>query len=343
MMKCLRGVSIALIGLLTVAACCLAADPPPGGASPPNPSPASAQPNPTPSPPPAPPPSPTPAPAPTPPPEPPPPAPGTPILAPSTPPAPPTGTTAVDTLHTAAAAPARTHAPEPPNSAHVAGGPGLASLGGGFGLGTLLADGDYSNSRETLPDGTGKWTDRDVSLRMAFGAAFRYTWSRHFRWQVSPGFMWAGYSDKAKMPFRTAYFPDDSIKGHVLTLILPVSAQVQLLQRTRSWLYHEGFGGGAYRVWVEQNRKIVEDPVTHRLHKGWYPGVTAEFGAEHFFKALPAVSMEFMTASHLIFAQRDEQFPSGWNSNVWTLEVRAGANYYFNPNPPKHPAGGATP
>jgi hypothetical protein len=306
MMKCLRGVSIALIGLLTVAACCLAAGGSLAASMPANPlqfqpaSPDSA-----------------------------PPAQPEVKLAPadSTPPA-----AAPAPAAAPVAAPAKPAPPEPPNSAHICGGPGLASLGGGAGLATLLADGDYTNSPPT-PDG--KYGDRDVSLRMAFAANFRYTWSKHFRWQVSPGFLWVGYSDKALMPFKTAYFPTDSSKGDILTLVLPVSFQVQMLQRTRSWLFHEGAGPGVYRVWVEQKRHVVEDPTTHKLHDGFYPGFSGEFGAEHFLKSLPAVSLEFSTASHLIFAQRDEQFPNGWNSNLWSLEVRFGANYYFDPTPPK--------
>jgi len=313
MMKGLRGVSIALIGLLTVAAYCFAADQPP-----PSPTPAPASP------------APPATPAPTPP-----AAPAPVTLAPATPAPPPPGTTAVDTLAKPAAAAAHPRPPEPPNSARVAGGKGLASLGGGLGLATLFADGDYTNSRATDNNGNPIWGDRDVSLRMVFAANLRYTWSNHFRWQVSPGFLWVGYDSKAPMPFRTAYFPSDSSKGDVLTLIMPATFQIQLLQRTRSWLYHEGVGTGAYRVWIEQNRKLVEDPVSHKLHNGFYPGITGEFGAEHFMKTLPAVSLEFSATSHLIFAQRDEQFPSGWNSNVWSFDIRFGANYYFTPGPKK--------
>ena len=321
MMKGLRGVSIALIGLLTVAAYCFAADQPPPS---PSPTPAPAPPTPAP---------------PTPPPATPPPAPAAPSPVTLSPSAPSPGTTAVDTLARARPA-AATHSkppspPEPPNSAHVAGGPGLASLGGGLGLATLLADGDYTNSRATDSKGNPTWGNRDVSLRMSFTASFRYTWSKHFRWQVSPGFLWAGYDSKAPMPFRTAYFPTDSTKANILTLVMPATFEIQYLQRTRTWLYHEGVGTGAYRVWIEQSRKLVEDPVSHKLHNGFYPGLTADFGAEHFLKTMPAVSIEFSTATHLIFAQRDEQFPSGWNSNVWSLDLRFGANYYFNPAP-KH-------
>jgi hypothetical protein len=332
MMKCLRGVSIALIGLLTVVACCLAAGGARAGASPASPlqfqpaSADSARPAP---------PTPTPPPAPVPPPEQPAGQPQVKLASPDSVAPPPASAPAP-----VAAKPA---AHEPANSARICGGPGMASLGGGLGLATLLADGDYTNSRAFDSNGNPIWGDRDVSMRMAFAANLRYTWSKHFRWQVSPGFLWVGYSNKALMPFKTAYFPSDSSKGDVLTLVLPVNFQIQLLQRGRTWMFHEGAGPGVYRVWVEQKRHIVEDPTTHKLHAGFYPGLTAEFGAEHFMKALTNVSMEFSAASHLIFAQRDEQFPNGWNSNLWSLEVRFGANYYFDPTPPKKSSGAVTP
>jgi len=152
---------------------------------------------------------------------------------------------------------------------------------------------------------------------------------------VSPGFLWTGYKDHAKAPFETDYFPGDSLKGRYLTLMMPVQAQLQLLQHTKGWLFHEGVGGGVYRVWIEQDRHVVKDPISKRLHTGFYPGVTAEIGGERFLKSLSSVSLEWSAASHLVFAGRDEQFPSGFNSNVWTSELRFGANYWFTPGAPK--------
>ena len=35
--------------------------------------------------------------------------------------------------------------------------------------------------------------------------------------------------------------------------------------------------------------------------------------------------------NHLVFAQRNEQFPSGYNSNLMATELRLGLNYYFDP------------
>lgn len=209
--------------------------------------------------------------------------------------------------------------------------PAHASLGGGAGLSYFLADADYTSTR----DGGGKGRDvfgtRDAHMRFAFAANVRYAWSNHFRWQVSPGFLWAGYKDHAKAPFRTDYFPQDSLKGKYLTLVMPANVQIQLLQPGKIWVWHEGVGGGVYRVWVEQSRHVVKDPVTKRLHTGFYPGFTAEIGAERFLKVMPSVSLEWSAASHLIFAERDQQFPSGFSSNLWTVEARFGANYWFNP------------
>ena len=213
--------------------------------------------------------------------------------------------------------------------------PGHASLGGGLGVSRFLADGDYVKSRDGGGTGRGVWGSRDAAMRFAFAANLRYVWSNHFRWQVSPGFLWTGYKGHAVAPFQTDYFPGDSLKGKYLTLVMPANAQIQLLQHGRTWLFHEGVGGGLYRVWVEQDRHLVKDPVTKRLHVGYYPGLTAEFGAERYLKAMPSVSLEWSFATHLVFAQRDEQFPSGFNSNVWTSEVRMGANYWFNPGGPK--------
>ncbi len=221
--------------------------------------------------------------------------------------------------------------------------PGMASLGGGLGISRFQADADYVRVRDGGGTGRNVWGTRDAAMRFAFGANLRYIMSRHFRWQVSPGFLWSGYSGDGKVPFRTAVFPDDSLRKHLLTLMMPVSFQIQLLQHGRSWLWHEGLGPGVYRVWVEQNRRFVKDPVTDKVHRGFYPGGSAEIGAEHFLRNLTAVSLEFSLESHFVFAQRNAQFPSGFNSNLWTLEARFGANYHFNPQQLRKPATKAVP
>jgi hypothetical protein len=229
------------------------------------------------------------------------------------------------------------------DQAGSANAPGTASLGGGLGGSYFLADADYTQARDGGGTGRGIWGSRDAAARFAFAGNLRYVMSRHFRWQVSPGFLWSGYSGDGKVPFRTAVSPDDSLRKHLLTLMMPVSFQIQLLQHGKSWLWHEGLGPGIYRVWVEQNRRFVKDPVTERVHRGFYPGGSLEVGAEHFLRNLTAVSLEFSVESHFVFAQRNDQFPSGFNSNLWTVEARFGANYHFNPMQLRKPASKAAP
>lgn len=216
---------------------------------------------------------------------------------------------------------------------------GMASMGGGLGISRFLADADYTMARDGGGSGRDVWSTRDAASRFAFAAELRYTLSRHWRIQVSPGFLWTGYQKDTRIPFRTTQFPTDSLKSDVLTLVLPVSFQLQWLQRSKHFLFHEGVGPGLYRVWVEQNRHVLEDPVSKKLHRGFYPGATAQVGVEYFLKSQPKVSLELAAASHIILAQRDEQFPSGFNSNVWTSEARFGANYHFDPKALRKPAG----
>jgi len=292
MMKSLRGVSIALFALLTLAPVCLAADEP----------------------------TPTPA------------ADTTQATTPATTPETPAPAPVVAPTPAPAAA-----APTPPPDAPKYGIPGQGSLGGSIGLSRFHADADYTHTRDGGGTGRDLWSTRDAAMRFAFASSIRYTWSNRMRWQVSPGFVWTGYKENSRAPFKTAYFPNDSLKDEYLTLVMPITAQVQLLHRTRTWLWHVGAGGGAYRVTVEQGRHVVQDPVTKRLHRGFYPGATAEIGAERFLKSLQSVSLEFTATSHLVFAERDEQFPSGFNSNIWSSEVRFGANYYFDPSANRKP------
>ncbi len=58
--------------------------------------------------------------------------------------------------------------------------------------------------------------------------------------------------------------------------------------------------------------------------------MTAELGAERFLRGLTTTSIEGVVAGHLIFAQRDKQFPLGFNSNVLPVDVRLCVNYYFD-------------
>jgi hypothetical protein len=96
------------------------------------------------------------------------------------------------------------------------------------------------------------------------------------------------------------------------------------------WLYHAGAGPGLYRVWVENHRKVLKDPVSLKLHRGVYPGGSAEFGAERFLKSLTSTSVEATLAGHLALARDDDRFIAGFNSNLLALEARIGVNYYFN-------------
>jgi hypothetical protein len=70
--------------------------------------------------------------------------------------------------------------------------------------------------------------------------------------------------------------------------------------------------------------------VSKKHHRGAYFGMTAELGAERFLHGLTTTSIEGVVSSHLIFAERDEQFPSGFNSNVLPIDLRVCVNYYFD-------------
>ena len=202
--------------------------------------------------------------------------------------------------------------------------PGKGGIGGQFGGSYFGVDrmfggewfGDYS--RGAMPRG-------------AFAGQIRYVQSKHWRWQFSPGFTWTTYKTSTAIPFPDLNYPEDRAKDAMLVLMMPATAQLQYVVRRGQWFYHAGAGPGAYRVWVQNRRKVYEDPETFRLHRGLYPGAALEFGAERFLKAITTTSVELTWVSHLVFAQRDEQFPSGYNSNLMATELRIGINYYFDP------------
>ena len=193
--------------------------------------------------------------------------------------------------------------------------PRKGGIGGGLGVSKFIQDGDYST---------------DSQLRFAFSGAFRYVMSPWLRWQVSPGFTWSAYRIGSRDPFRDPQFPADSTKDEYLTLVVPASLQVQLVERRGWWLYHFGVGPGVYRVWIENRRKVLEDPVSHVRHRGTYFGLSAELGAERFLRNITTTSIEWTVGGHLAFAERDDQFPSGWNSNLLPIEARVCVNYYFD-------------
>jgi hypothetical protein len=197
---------------------------------------------------------------------------------------------------------------------------GRGGVGGLIGGSLFYASEDYSQGAQP---------------RFDFNGQFRYFLSRGFRFQVSPGFTWSAYSKKEPPPFTDPKFPGDQTKEEYLALVVPVSAQLQMVWGKSQWVYHLGAGPGIYRVWVENHRKVLIDPVTLRLHRGAYLGWTAELGVERFLKALPNTSIEVSAAHHNVFATRDDQFPTGWNSPVGVIALRAGTNYYFDLNRPK--------
>jgi hypothetical protein len=193
---------------------------------------------------------------------------------------------------------------------------GKGAIGGQLGVSSILGQEDYSAG---------------AGMRFSFAGHWRYHWTKGLRWQVSPGFLWAGYEDSERAPFVDRNFPEDTTKADYLTLLAPVSAQIQFATQRGSWLYYAGAGPGLYRVWVQNNRKVLADPVTFRLHRGVYPGATAQVGIERFLKSLPNTSVEVTADWHWVFAERNDQFPSGFNSSLLGMGIRVGGNYYFDP------------
>jgi len=192
--------------------------------------------------------------------------------------------------------------------------PGRAAIGASFGVGHFVADADYSEGAQP---------------RIASGARFRYVVNDWLRLQFGVGHTWTAYSNDQPVPFRDLNYPEDSLKNEYLVQVVPMAMQFQILRRGPKWIYHAGAGPGLYRVWVENRRKVLKDPLTFMLHRGVYWGIGGQIGAERFLGSLPSTSVEFEVAGHWVFAQRDEQFPSGYNSFLATVEATVGVNYYF--------------
>lgn len=193
--------------------------------------------------------------------------------------------------------------------------PGRGAIGGQIGGSGFWADGDYSEGS---------------SPRLAFSGHFRYVVRPWLRWQVSPGFTWSGYSDEVPAPVPDGRYPEDVTKGNNLTLLLPVTFELQYLIHRGKWHYHVGAGGGVYRVWVENRRQVLLDPVTFVPHRKTHWGVTGEVGVERFVRSMPSTSVEACIATHWVFAEDNEAYPSGYNSFLAATEIRVGANYYFD-------------
>lgn len=210
-------------------------------------------------------------------------------------------------------------------------GPGRGGIGGQLGACMFTADralgsswfGDYSDG---------------AAARSAFEGHWRYQFTPWLRGQLATGFSWAGYADKHPAPFTDLNFPTETNKKSYLTLLLPTSLQIQALVKRGWWVYHVGAGPGVYRVWIENHRKVLKDPVSLKLHRGLYPGGSAELGVERFLRGLSNTSLEATVTGNLALAQRHEQFPSGFDSNVMDVEYRIGGNYYFTPGQRKTPA-----
>lgn len=194
-------------------------------------------------------------------------------------------------------------------------GPGRGAIGGQFGGSRFLADGDYSEGAES---------------RFAFSGHFRYVVNNRLRWQVSPGFTWSGYSGSVAMPVPDAQAPQDGTKENNLTLLLPMTFQLQLLLHPGKWHFHVGAGPGVYRVWVENRRVVLIDPQSFERHRNLHPGVTGEIGVERFIRQLPSTSVEATVATHWVFSEDLKKFPLGYNTNLVATELRIGANYYFD-------------
>jgi hypothetical protein len=193
--------------------------------------------------------------------------------------------------------------------------PGRGAIGGQLGGSYFWADGDYSEGAE---------------VRFAFSGNFRYVFKPWGRWQISPGFTWAGYSAGTPIAVIDGHHPEDTDKSNNLTLLLPMTLQFQYLHHTKKWHYHLGAGGGFYRVWIENHREVLIDPVTYEKHQKIHGGLSGEFGAERFIKHLPSTSVEATLVTHWVFAQDDQAFPSGYNSFIAVTELKIGANYYFD-------------
>jgi hypothetical protein len=111
--------------------------------------------------------------------------------------------------------------------------PGYGGVGGQIGGSYFGVDrmfggdwfGDYS-----------KW----AMPRFSFAGQFRYVHSRHWRWQVSPGYTWTAYKTGTAIPFTDVNSPDDKVKDDMLVQLLPSTAQLQYVM--------SGAGGSTTRA-----------------------------------------------------------------------------------------------
>ena len=193
--------------------------------------------------------------------------------------------------------------------------PGRGAVGAQLGGSWLVAEGDYS---------------KGAHPRFSFAGSFRYDLGSKWRWQVSPFYTWNAYKTGEPSPFTDPNFPTESTKDAYLTQIVGANAQLQRVGGSGRTRWHVGVGPAVYRVVIQNHRKTLKDPVSLRLHKGAYLGATVEYGIERFLRGLPNTSLEWTLAAHSAFANRDDQFPSGFNARVVAVELRFGGHYYFD-------------
>jgi hypothetical protein len=204
---------------------------------------------------------------------------------------------------------------------------GRGALGGQIGGSFFAADDDYSAGAQP---------------RLAFAGHFRYVMSPGTRWQVSPSYSWAAYANDEDLPFPDPNFPADTKKDQVLAQVAGASIQIQKVWGSGRSRWHLGAGPGIYRVWVQNRRKVLKDPVSKELHRRLHLGASAELGWERWLKALPNTSIEVTGAVQTAFAKDDDKYPSGFNGNPMVAELRVGAHYYYEfrkKKPDDKPAG----
>jgi hypothetical protein len=213
--------------------------------------------------------------------------------------------------------------PDSTASARSGARPGRGSIGSQIGSSYIFSGQDYSKGAQP---------------RMTFTGSFGYVISSGWRWQVSPYFTWNAYRTGTALPFTDPYL-GYSTKDAVLTQIVGANGQFQRTGTRANWVWHVGAGPAIYRVVVQDHRIVLQDPVSHSLHKGTYLGATAEYGIERFMRSLPNTSLEWTVAYQTAFAKSNSRFPSGFNGTPGAFEIRFGGHYYYDFKAPKKPGG----
>ena len=194
--------------------------------------------------------------------------------------------------------------------------PGRGGIGGQIGTAWIVSEGDYSAGSQP---------------RFTFIGHFRYQVNKSLGWQVSPYFTWNGYVSHVDAPFVDLNFPNDGLqKEEYITQILGAAGQVQWFRGSGRTRWHIGVGPTIYQVIVQNHRKVVEDPISHELHKGVHMGANAELGYERFLRKLPNTSIEATAGWQIAFAKSEGRWQAGWNGNPMAVEARLGVHYYYD-------------